>query len=861
MIQNMSESLRKQREIILEECTEQALDRHTSLLEIALISLYNRLANRFAPNTETFRNAGSIVAFGPFGRGISSPLQPVSILCVHAEDSSLTDSWIDEITGPLEEAGWSVRGLQGSIAQIAGLARDDTSLLQNLMDLRYISGNRALADELEKTLDAHIASNRDALLQWVHESAATRKNRLEEARNWLEPDIEQNPGGISEIAAIRAGCRIASNIRSLEDAIFQGYLTRQDVDYLLHAEKSFSRYLTLLRAETGRRDSVLLPEDQEILAKKLGYLEKSGYLPVEIFMQHVHQLFHGVAEVSREFWEKLSETRSARSDDPGLELEEGVVARSGKIHIQTERYPVTAGHLIHLFALAASHGLGLANVTRQWISHNRNVLESTSGDPAAKDELFKLLRADGPQIPVLRRFYNYGLLTSLIPELGSVHGLVQHDAFHIYPVHEHHLRTCVELKKLLAGQYADTEPELERIAAAMGDPALLLLSGLLHDLGKSSGGKHAVKGGEMIPAVAKRLGLSPQETDDLQFLVSQHLLLIDSASMRDLADQEMVTGCTAAIGNKEYLDRLALLTFADMMSTGPGGREKWRDTPVMLLYKSIDNILERGEPCPQFIGERIARVRDRVQERVSDLMSPAELEAYFEQLAPRYVISLSSEEIERHLRLLRRLQDSGEPFVCEAATTEETAGITIMSRDRPGFLSQAAGILTLHDLNIISAQVFTMNDRIALVIFQCRLPDGEGAPLDWAEVKRDMDRLLTGKLALDFRIAAHGAGRDSQRKALRATPSQIIIDNESSATSTILEVYTIDRIGLLYTITRTLHELRILIFVAKITTKNDQVADVFYIGTEQREKVTDPEQIEEIKKALRYCLDATAEWE
>ncbi len=118
-----------------------------------------------------------------------------------------------------------------------------------------------------------------------------------------------------------------------------------------------------------------------------------------------------------------------------------------------------------------------------------------------------------------------------------------------------------------------------------------------------------------------------------------------------------------------------------------------------------------------------------------------------------------------------------------------------------------------------------------------------------------MKRLLDGKMALDYRIAAHAAGRDHSPTTVRRVPSQVWIDNNSSAVYTILEVYTLDRVGLLYTIARTLFELQIRIFVAKITTKVDQVADVFYIRTRQGEKVTDPEQVEEIRNALLFWLD------
>ncbi len=648
-------------------------------------------------------------------------------------------------------------------------------------------------------------------------------------------------------------------VRNLEDAIFQGYLTRQEVDFLQTAEKTYCRYMNLLGSASAKEGSRLSFDDQEIIARKLGYAEKSGFLPVEIFMQDVYRLFEGVATVSREFREKLDESLYSSDEEPGAALEEGIVSRSGKIYIQTERYPATPARLVHLFTLCAQRGLGLANVTRQWIYHNKNVLDGASSDPCVKDEFLELLRSDSIEVPVLRRFYDYGLMTALIPELGSVHAMVQHDQFHLYPVQEHHLRTVSELKKTIDGRYSEEEPEITLAANELVDPAPMLLAGLLHDVGKSIGSGHAAVGGEMVPAIARRLGMSSLEAETVQFLVSQHLLLLDNASLRDLADHEMLSSCSAAVGKKEYLDQLLLLTFADMMSTGPRAQAKWRDTPVIGLYCNLRGILEKGEPSSRIISERAAKVKKQIESRASDLLSQGELENYFSQLAPRYLISISPEEIVKHIQLSRQLKEPDRLFIWEVTAGGETAEITLLSFDKPGLLAKSAGILTLHQLNITGAQAFTMNNEISILIFQCRLPH-PAEPMDWDAMRKDMDRLLKGKFALDYRIAAHSAGV-GQPKPLRSWPSKIVVDNESSAMYTILEVYTADRIGLLYTITRTLHELQIPISVAKVTTKSDQAADAFYIRNEKSQKVTDPEQIDEIKKALRFCLDGESEWD
>jgi len=330
---------------------------------------------------------------------------------------------------------------------------------------------------------------------------------------------------------------------------------------------------------------------------------------------------------------------------------------------------------------------------------------------------------------------------------------------------------------------------------------------------------------------------------------------MDNASLRDLADEEMLAQCALIVGNVENLDMLLLLSFADMMATGPRARQKWRDTPVVPLYERVHHLLEKGEPSPKAIIERIESVKALVGRKVSDLMDGMELESYFSRLAPRYLLSVSPDAMARHMRLQWLLQNSEETLVLEVQLLEGSAELTIVGWQQPGLLFRAAGILTLHDMNILSAQVFTMNNRMTLLIFQCRLPQNPPRVPDWTQVRSDMKRLLDGKMALDYRIAAHAAGRSYSPTTVRKIPSQVWIDNNSSAVYTILEVYTLDRVGLLYTIARTLFELQIRIFVAKITTKVDQVADVFYIRTRQGEKVTDPEQVEEVRNALLFWLD------
>ena len=119
-------------------------------------------------------------------------------------------------------------------------------------------------------------------------------------------------------------------------------------------------------------------------------------------------------------------------------------------------------------------------------------------------------------------------------------------------------------------------------------------------------------------------------------------------------------------------------------------RDKWRNTPVLTLYCNLRSILEKGEPSSQIISERVARVKKQIETRVSDLLSPGEVETYFSQLAPRYLISISPEEIVKHIQLSLKLQQSEATFIWEVSSGRETAEITFMSYNRPGLLAKSA---------------------------------------------------------------------------------------------------------------------------------------------------------------------------
>jgi len=224
-------------------------------------------------------------------------------------------------------------------------------------------------------------------------------------------------------------------------------------------------------------------------------------------------------------------------------------------------------------------------------------------------------------------------------------------------------------------------------------------------------------------------------------------------------------------------------------------------------------------------------------------------------MSAHYLSATGARRIARHIQLERRLND--ESVIWEVEIKDDNhCEVIIMTQDRPGLLSRLAGVFTLHNINILGAQVFTRRNQVAMDVFQVgHPPDRLFAEEAWAKVKRDTLRALTGHLALDFRLARKSPLLETKPTGPRR-PSRVVIDNDTSDFFTIVEVFTHDRLGLLYKLTKAFFDLQLSIYVAKISTKVDQVVDVFYVRDFFDQKLLDKEQIKEIKDAIGFTIES-----
>jgi [protein-PII] uridylyltransferase len=568
-------------------------------------------------------------------------------------------------------------------------------------------------------------------------------------------------------------------------------------------------------------------------------------LGVEHFMREVHGNLQTIAVISDLFFENVEEvsklsTCSKENEilEPGIEVIDCRIKLTEPSLLEERPYL-----LMRLFAHAAGTGLPIHYSTRRLVSANLDLVdeELRTSKHMAKAFMKVLQDAKGP-LKALEAMLDTGLLAAYIPEFSEIKSLVQHDVYHIHTVDRHLLQTVGELHGL--------EWEESRIFMALESPHTLYLAALLHDIGKGRGGHHAEQGAGIVRDIGKRMGLSIKKYGCLSFLVQNHLYLVHIAMRRDLEDETLILKCAGEIQDLERLNMLYLLSIADSRATGPSVWNDWKAALVHELYLKITLFLEESEIYDHNRAQALEWMKQQIASRLGE-----KGQGSLTIMPDDYILGFTPEAIERHIQLKAQLSD--QPSLVLAEDRRTYWSLLVMAKDRTGLLARIFGILALHNLNVLVAQIFTLRDGTAIDVLDVKSSVNRGYDeQEWEALKTNLDLALDDRLGLAHRLAGkYRPVRSGDWQKYLKRQAQVVLDNETSDLYTIVEVYAEDRVGLLYDVTHTLADFGLNISRAKISTKVDQVVDVFYVQDKNGQKISTHDLQKEIRNALLYAVN------
>jgi [protein-PII] uridylyltransferase len=470
----------------------------------------------------------------------------------------------------------------------------------------------------------------------------------------------------------------------------------------------------------------------------------------------------------------------------------------------------------------------------------------------------------------LEQMQDLGLLAAIMPEWEPSTGRVQHDIYHVYTVDQHALYAVGRLHALQRGDHAAAFPIPSETVREINRPVALAIGTLLHDVGKPYGSPHSEIGAGLAVAICRRLGIEEEDTQRVEFLVRQHLVMGQMSQRRDLEDLGMISDFSAVCGDEERLRELYLLTFCDLASVAPDAMSSWKETLLAELYTRTLAFLRRGPDLLHAEREEIVAERQKGAARLLGEALPegsgdSTLRRLFAGFPSRYFAENAETRIAAHVKLMRARHEQGKSSLIDVSH-DTRLGMTEMvlaAADTPGLLAEVAGVLYANRIEVVDAAIYSRQPADAsespeaLDVFRVR--DSMGRPVTqearWTKVRDDLEAVVSGRIKAEILVAGRPRTESVATWKTPAVPTECKIDNIVSRDFTVVEVITEDRPGVLYAIARALYVAALDIHRSKIATEANRAIDVFYVRDKATmDKIVDPDRQSGLRETLLALL-------
>ena len=831
-------------------------------------SILNQLCDHFLGY---WKDKIALLGMGGYGREEMSPYSDIDLLFLRPEDapegiyrgirSILYLLWDARV-----ELGHSVR----TIDECRQEADKDLAVLTSLMDVRFVWGDRNIHRSLLIERGALILETNPLDLYLRIEGEIRRSSeRFGHTIYLLEPHLKEGPGSLRYIQLLTWLARIIFGCRTLEDLPAAGLCSAKSVEEIDEGARFLSEIRARLHFIEGRRDDRLKFDCQTTISDQMGYRDTELRRGVESFMRDYYRHASTIDFFGRQL---LARARiflrpKLATSIKMLDIGDSFHIGAGGInHRSPESFGDNPTELIVAFTKIAQTGcdfdIRLVDLIRSKLS---SVDEKMKSDEQANRLFLKLFQTGGHIATAVNSMMKVGFLEKFIPEFARIRFLPQHDIYHQYTVDLHTI-AVLENIQALDSQSGSNDLFLRQIFSKLQNPEVLYLAGLFHDISKGLGPGHEIRGEQASRPILNRLGLPPEETEDVLFLIRNHLAMTHLAFRKDLHDEAMINRFAENVMDRKRLDLLMLLTHADLKAVGPTALNSWKGMLLEELYYRTLDVIEGegsdGESLSDWIKEIKVVVRDLVPVRYRG----PELERFLAKGSARYFLDFYPGIIADHfIDIQNHLMSSptgcfADDHVIASKIDHRKPGyssITLIVKDRPGLFFKIAGTLSANRINILSAWTHSIGE-VAIATFHVNdIPEG---PLDdpdrWEHFKSDFVKVITSVEDVHRLVEARRQSRGVFQPTYSPRfPLKVEIDNSTSDSATIIEVYVHDRPGLLYDITRKMADLKLNLALAKISTEVDQAADIFYVVDINGEKITDFDLLDSIRENLHNHLE------
>lgn len=797
-----------------------------------------------------------LVAAGSFSRRELSPYSDIDLMFI-ADEVAPNQKSIEESVAALWDIGIEISHTVREFSDVDRFLQNDLTSLTQFFETRFLFGNKEIYQKwTEKILSVLDKKHTNRLLNQYFVDIKERQLKYGDSPKVLEPNVKYSAGGLRDfhtiewIYSIKNNTIISSQEEKTQTELFllnmkdENFINSKEVASLLKSYKLVLLVRNLLHIFSKRRQDRFEFTSQEKIAIFLGYTESNWKEFMFDYFNATNIVFRFSKTLVKKYEEELT---GPISEYLSIELDDDFYIKDNIIYVKEEK-KLNLSEAMRAFYYRGLHQARFGQNMRSIIINSALDVEESDdyffSSSVFFREILKLPHNIGETLSIMN---SLGVLGAFLPEFKELIGFFQPSVYHCYTADEH---TLIAIKNLEA--LKSKESTLGNIFSSIKIKDTLYLSVLLHDIAKPvSISGHEIIGAEMVGTIMNRLGYEQEEIELVQFLVKHHLTMEQVAFRRNLNDPETLDNFVSIFSNKTELNYLYLLTYSDLSAVSPMVWTNWKGDLMDELYSKSLAMLEDKlsgeellyENTLAMISNPLIANNEAVKSHVESIDDAGYLQLY------------SHAEIKEHVKEIERGNDISVFFKQENGFTN----ITVITKDSESLLSRLCGSLSISDLNIHDAKIFTRKDGIVIDNFNVTdfRSSTEISEEKYAAIKRNITAALQNELHIVEEFKKIKTRWWRLESKLFKRKDKIKIDFEEYDKYSIIDVHAPDKIGLLYQITNKMNELGLVIYFAKIATKSDDVVDAFYVLDRNGNKITEADEgliTLELKQAIEEIL-------
>ena len=796
----------------------------------------------------------SLVATGGYGRAELHPYSDIDLLIIFDEESfekhksslELFSTFLWDIG---LKPGLSVRTIEDCIEQ----AKDDITVITNLMESRLITGSERLFNEMKTQTSAeHIWPAVDFFHAKVKEQTSRHLKFGDTAYN-LEPDMKEGPGGLRDIQNIQWITQRYFGSNSLGELINHAFLTKNEYRALIKGQKFLWQVRFALHSLAKKPENRLLFDYQKDLALIFDFEDSENNLAVESFMQLYYQTVMDLERINELILQVFNEAMENKTFDITPINESFRVVNKGIEITHPDTFKNNPSNLLDIFFKIQKlpNIEGVRSGTIRQIREDLHLIDDDFRQNKQAQKIFlDIIRHPHGITHQFRRMNRYGVLGAYIPAFKDIVGRMQYDLFHAYTVDQHTLFLVRNLRRFALDKHKDELPHCNEVYKHIQKPELLYLAGLFHDIAKGRGGNHATLGKVDAIEFCQQHNYNEYDATLVGWVVEHHLIMSMTAQKKDIDDPFIIHKFASKVGSLEYLDYLYLLTVADMKATNPSLWNNWKASLLKNLYTNTQRALRRGLSSPVDNQDETQNMQHEARLKLNAHgLSDEQINNIWSGIDKDYFSRFSVDDSIWHTLSISSCSDEDMPMVLIRPQTQRGgAEIFVYSQDQRGMFAVCTATLDQLGLNILDARIITTDKNIALVSFHVLESNGEPIP-DLAREQSIANTLRQNILNPENASLSVDRHKSRQTKHFD-TETSVTFSIEPNNRFTIMEIVTHDKPGVLSTIGECFSMCDINIRNAKVATIGSQAEDIFFISDSNDKPITDQAVLEKLEALL-----------